>query len=100
MLLFNAHGNLFILTARAAVDRGAVTAAEVRYKQALAHCRKHSGRKSAAYGLLLIELSSFYESQRRHEESDCCWQEAREILAFYYLMQEEDLLELQGSVPK
>lgn len=78
------HKNLFVIAARTAAKRGAFVDAETRYRQAIAHCQNHSGKESAACGLLFIELSYFYEDQNRQVDADRTWKEVRNILVSYY----------------
>ena len=84
MPLAAVHKNLFVIAARTAAKRGAFFDAETRYRQAIAHCQKHTGKESAACGLLLIELSYFYEDQNRQIDADRCWKEVRKILVSHY----------------
>lgn len=77
-------GNPFVIAARHAAKRGVAKDAEMRYRQALNFCRKHNGKRSAAYGLVLFELSDFFEEQERVEDVEQCWVEIRQILTVFY----------------
>ena len=83
------HKNLFVIAARSAAKRGAIFDAETRYRQAFEHWQQQAGAESAACGLVLIELSYFYEDQNRHEDADQCWMQIRKILASYYIANED-----------